>query len=116
MAIRDDLVADLRVWATVQPEAADAIEELQAELQKWKDKARREESARRHYLSLSADYNQKNLKLFEENNALKTDADRYRWLKEQYSTYGYDHRKQTVLDQYSENWDAEIDFNLDQVR
>jgi len=29
--IRSDLIADLRVWATVQPEAADAIEHLQAE-------------------------------------------------------------------------------------
>ena len=34
MKIRNGLVADLRVWATVQPEAADAIEALQAEIER----------------------------------------------------------------------------------
>jgi len=37
MAVRQDLVADLRVWASVQPEAADAIEELQAENERLKN-------------------------------------------------------------------------------
>jgi hypothetical protein len=31
MLIRDELVADLRLWAKVQPEAADAIEQLHTE-------------------------------------------------------------------------------------
>lgn len=40
MPIREDLVADLRMLAKVPPEAADAIEELQAENERLRDALR----------------------------------------------------------------------------
>jgi hypothetical protein len=43
---------------------------------------------------------------------LRADAERYRWLKQQYSTFDYDQRQPTVLDAYSEAWDRNIDAAL----
>ena len=51
--------------------------------------------------------------------SLKADAERYRFIKEQYSSFVYDERDPAVfmsrflvLDFYSEHWDAAIDKAL----